>query len=107
MPAGFDIGITATGPGELTARLSGELDLSARPVVGRELVGAVGSGADVDVVVIDLGGVTFCDSSGLGALLDVQRAAERRGASVVLRSVPNAVGRVLELAGVNDVLPRE
>jgi anti-anti-sigma factor len=58
-------------------------------------------------LVIDLGGVTFCDSSGLGALLDIKRAAGGAGIAMVLRSVPPPVERLLDLTDVDGWLTRE
>lgn len=68
-------------PAVLTIRLSGELDLAARPVVIKQVNGALVENADIERVAVDLGEVEFCDSSGLGALLDIRRAAEKLGAT--------------------------
>ena len=86
MEPGFDIEISADRPAALTVRLSGELDLAARPVVNEQVTGALVEEATIERVVVDLGGVKFCDSSGLGALLDIRRAAEKFGAAIVLRA---------------------
>jgi anti-sigma B factor antagonist len=107
MQPGFDIEISATQPTILTVTLSGELDLSARPVVTEQVTAALVDEAAIERVVVDLGRVRFCDSSGLGALLDIRRAADRSGAGIVLRSASAGVGRVLDMAGIDDLLPRE
>ena len=107
MHRSFDIEINADPPAKLAVRLTGELDLVARPTVVEQVTNALANQPGAEQLVIDLGGVSFCDSSGLGALLDVQRTADRHGAAVVLCSVPATVARVLDMAGVGDVLPRE
>lgn len=107
MHRSFDIEINADPPAKLAVRLTGELDLVARPTVVEQVTNALANQPDAEQLVIDLGGVSFCDSSGLGALLDIQRTADQHGAVVVLRSVPATVARVLDMAGVGDVLPRE
>jgi anti-anti-sigma factor len=107
MQAGFDIEISGDPPKTLTVRVSGELDLAARPIVTEQVTAAVAEEADIERVVIDLGGVKFCDSSGLGALLDIRRVAERLGAAIVLRSPSAGVARVLDIAGIDELLPRE
>src|SRR5690606_27968641 len=56
---------------------------------------------------LDLGGVTFCDSSGLGALLDIRRLADEAGVPMVLREVPAQVARLLDLTDVDAWLSRE
>jgi anti-sigma B factor antagonist len=102
-----DIEILTDRPGTLTVRLSGELDLAACPIVTERVTGALVENADIERVAVDLGGVKFCDSSGVGALLDIRRAADRSGATVALSAPSAGVARVLDIAGIDDLLPRE
>lgn len=105
MPRNFDIDV-ATGSDELAVTLSGELDISARDAV----VGAVTrpmATAHVSKLAIDVGEVTFCDSSGLGALLDIRQAADEAGVHMVLRNIPPPVARLLDLTDVDGWLARE
>jgi anti-sigma B factor antagonist len=105
MPKNFDIDV-ATEAGELVARVSGEFDLSAREPVVARVTKLLGSD-EVRRVAVDLGHVTFCDSSGLGALLDIRRAAGDAGVEMVLRNVPPPVARLLDLTDVDGWLQRE
>jgi anti-sigma B factor antagonist len=105
--AAFDIAIKTTGPSELVVRLSGELDLVSRAGVVEPATKAMGELPALERLVVELAHVTFCDSTGLGALLDISRLATDQGAVMVLRDVPPAVSRLLDLAGVDDVLIRE
>lgn len=105
MPQSFDIDVT-TDDGILVARLAGELDLTSSDRVTEAVTGALAS-TGVARVVLDMAGVTFCDSSGLGALLDVRRAAADRDVPVVLRDVTRQVARLLDLADVDGWLTRE
>jgi anti-anti-sigma factor len=58
---------------------------------------------DAATVVIDLSGVTFLDSSGLGALIEIRKQALDRGQRTTLRS-PNAqLRRVLEIARIDSL----
>ena len=107
MDTGLDIEINTDPPAVLTVRLSGELDLAARPVVTEQVNGALVENADIERVAVDLGEVKFCDSSGLGALLDIRRAAEKLGATLVLRAPSAGVARVLDVSGIDELLPRE
>ena len=52
---------------------------------------------------IDLGDVTFCDSSGLNALLIARREAHRQGTAVHLARPSHAVTRLLEITGADKV----
>ena len=105
MPPTFDIDVS-TDDGIVVARLAGELDLMASGRVTETVTSALAS-TDAARVVLDMGGVTFCDSSGLGALLDVRRAAADRDVPLVLRDVTRQVARLLDLADVDGWLIRE
>jgi anti-anti-sigma factor len=81
--------------------LSGEIDLAVAPDLrdaGAKLAKAVAPGP----LEIDLGDVTFIDSSGLGALISVRNAARDCGTHLVLIRVSPTVARFFELAGVHD-----
>lgn len=105
MPNIFDIAVDREGS-ELAVRVSGDLDIATRARVVDEVTPPLVTG-DVRRVIVDLGGVTFCDSSGLGALLDIRRTAGEAGAEMVLRSVPAQVARLLDLTDVDGWLQRE
>jgi anti-sigma B factor antagonist len=55
-------------------------------------------------VVLDLAEVTFIDSTGLSALMDAHFESERNGGGFAVRHPSSAVRRVVELAGVAQVL---
>ncbi len=55
-----------------------------------------------DVVVLELGRVTFLDSSGLQGILVAQQAARARGGDVILRRPSHVVSRVLEITGLRQ-----
>ncbi|HVE94726.1 MAG TPA: STAS domain-containing protein [Acidimicrobiales bacterium] len=77
-----------------TVSVAGELEL----VQGDKLEAAVRRLLpDVERVVVDLNGVTFMDSSGLGALIALRQAADETGWRFALRGPTQAVTRVLEL----------
>lgn len=87
-----------------TVTVAGELEL----VQGDKLEAAVRRLlADVERVVVDLNGVTFMDSSGLGALIAVRQAAEEAGSGFALRSPTQAVTRVLELTSTASIFEVE
>ena len=56
-------------------------------------------------IVIDLGRVTFIDSSGLWALILTQRICRQRGICLLLKPGPDSVQSVFEVTGLYDVLP--
>lgn len=80
--------------------LTGDLDMAAVDVFRDRIRGAFSPGD----LIIDLGGVGFMDSSGLSALLVAHVDCEKSGTRLFLRNVPPRLQRLLELAGLNDVL---
>jgi anti-anti-sigma factor len=56
-----------------------------------------------DELVLDLGGVTFIDSTGIGALVRIHQDATTAGTRVRLTDVPRQVSRVLDLTGLSQV----
>ena len=51
-------------------------------------------------LIIDLGGVGFMDSSGIGLILGRQRCAHVLGTSLRLQHAPAQLQKVLRLAGI-------
>ena len=90
-------------PGELYAiELYGELDLAGATLASEHLERATAS--DAREVVIDLAGLDFIDSAGLGVL--VRANAEGRGSARLRFLRPSgAVARVITLTGLDQVLP--
>ncbi len=83
-------------------RLVGEIDLSTAP----SLSGAVGEILTdaPDRVVLDMDGVTFCDSQGLGTLVLLSRRATMAHSYLVLTNVGDFLLRVLDITGLRPAL---
>jgi anti-anti-sigma factor len=60
-----------------------------------------GPGADV---VVDLAGVTFCDSAGLNALIRLKKLVAGLGGDFRIINPPMHLRRVLELSGLSEYL---
>jgi anti-anti-sigma factor len=83
--------------------LGGELDMAARFQAEQALDALLAE--PVEQLVVDLGEVTFVDSTGMGLVLEVHDRARTEGFKLRLLRGPKDVQRVFELAGVADVLP--
>lgn len=55
-------------------------------------------------IVLDLGGVTFCDSQGLGTLVVLSRKASTAQSALVLTNVGDFLLRVLDITGLRSAL---
>ena len=83
-------------PGGTRINVFGEVDLTTAPRLRGVLQQATKS-ADGPVEV-DLGSVSFCDASGVNALVGARSALSSRGRRLVLLNVPTQIRRVLVLA---------
>ena len=78
---------------------AGELDIHTSVVFKDSLVGAIEEGSTR--VVVDLTGVTFIDSSALGALVGGTRRSAEVGAELMIVCPAGSVARVIEITGLN------
>jgi anti-sigma B factor antagonist len=95
----FDVEVVLGQQPEL--RVRGELDLASVERF-QEAVSYAIDGGRPDLVV-DLREVTFCDSSGLAAML----AARQRVGCLMLRGTSPAVQRTLEATGLDQVFTQQ
>jgi anti-sigma B factor antagonist len=93
--------VTSVGDGQAAVTLSGECDLSAREEFMAVLMGAVDA---APLVLVDLGAVTFLDSSGVHALVTAYRAALDRGRRLNIVNASGMVAHVLAITGVGGLL---
>jgi anti-anti-sigma factor len=84
--------------GRRIARLVGELDLSNVAEVEAHLSSDV---LDAQIVIVDLSGLTYLDSSGLGML---ERLSRRTRLRLVIPG-DALVARALHVTGIDQVLP--
>jgi anti-sigma B factor antagonist len=82
--------------------LSGEMDVVSTASFGEAMTELEGSSPDR--VIIDIGGLTFIDSSGINALVQAARTIESRGGRAVLASPVSHVQRVFDITHVGDVV---
>jgi anti-anti-sigma factor len=98
----LSISIHRTEADEAVLSLVGEIDmltaagLSAR--VGEALLDCPSR------VVLDMSGVTFCDSQGLGTLVVLSRKAASAQSVLVLANVRDFLLRVLDITGLRSAL---
>jgi anti-anti-sigma factor len=90
-----------SGP-TLTAYLDGDLDITTS-AVALDVIDRITD--DTTRVVLDLSGLSFCDSSGLGVFVQIHRRAEDVGAEFNLYQVTPALREVLAVTGLDQVLP--
>ncbi len=79
--------------------LEGELDPFTAPLFMAEIEGSLGD--EVVNLQLDMGGVSFLDSSGLRVLMAAHNKLKPRGGGVVLAGATDIARRVIEIAGLD------
>ena len=89
-------------PDEVVLRLAGEIDVltvTSLSTIVNEIL------ADPPArIVLDMAGVTFCDSQGLGTLVVLSRKASHAQSLLVLSNVGDFLLRVLDITGLRSAL---
>jgi anti-anti-sigma factor len=86
-----------------TLALSGELDMASAPALDAA-VRRICTDA-TEAVMLDLGGLTFMDSTGLRVVLVAKDLCERHGCEFQLVRGPAQVQRLFEVTGLVEQLP--
>lgn len=85
--------------------LAGELDLATCPRLDVAVEGVLADG--LTCVLVDLDALTFCDSTGLGALVRASRRVTTAGGSLVLAGARGPVHKLLVLTNLEAVVQLE
>jgi anti-anti-sigma factor len=91
--------------GRAVLTVTGAIDLQTREQLVAAGRHALGTGPTA--LVLDLGEVTFIDSSGLGALVELGHNATDEGGALVIRNPAPRVVRILDTSGLRDAWPME
>lgn len=81
----------------------GELDLDTAPRLLAEVERRLAAG--VGALIVDLGGLTFIDSTGLGTMVACWRRALQSDATLALADPTPDVAMTLEITGLDRILP--
>ena len=88
---------------ELTIRMNGELDHHA----AREAMESIEKWIEQNLpnkMILDLGGLTFMDSSGIAVLIRAKRRMDAVSGRLTVVNIPRQAARVLETAGLERYL---
>lgn len=81
----------------------GEIDVATAPSLREVLIGLVGEGA-TDLV-LDLDGVDFLDSTGLGTIISALKRARTHGGDLRLVCTQPRITRLFEITGLDKAVP--
>ncbi|MEU9273096.1 STAS domain-containing protein [Streptomyces sp. NPDC048251] len=83
--------------------VGGEIDIQTAPALREEALAVITQGHPH--LILDLTGVTFCDSSGFNALIGIMRCAMATNGSLTLAAIPDRLLRMLDLTGLSSIMP--
>ncbi|MFJ9344608.1 STAS domain-containing protein [Streptomyces sp. NPDC101733] len=89
--------------GTTLARLTGDLDYSQNRPLEQALTEALQANPPLRLLVIDLTGVGFCDSSGLNAFLTARHETAERSIELRLVHAGPRVRRLLQITGTVEL----
>jgi anti-sigma B factor antagonist len=98
----LDITTENTGPTCLIS-LTGEVAVYTSPKLKTEITSAVDGGCTN--LVVDLDGLTFIDSSGLGVLVSGLRRVKEHGGTLRLVCTTDAILKIFRITGLDKVFP--
>ncbi|MFD6497417.1 STAS domain-containing protein [Streptomyces sp. NPDC060188] len=87
----------AAGP---VIEVCGDLDYATVPGFRETVIGL--SLVQGDLLTVDLAGLSYCDSTGLTALVCAHDLALERGAGMVLAAVSDDLARILSITGLGQ-----
>lgn len=96
------LSVDLSAPEGPVIHVEGECDMAsigALTVAGRDAIAAAEPSGRVT---IDMRALTFLDSSGLGALIAIRKAATDKHIELRLRSVPSQASRILAITAMED-----
>ncbi|MFF3437558.1 STAS domain-containing protein [Streptosporangium sp. NPDC002721] len=87
-----------TLPTTLIVTLAGELDYTNTTPLHHQIRGLLEGG--YRHLLLDVGGLTFCDSTGIGIFLTLRTLITDRGGLIVLSDLPPHLRRIFETTGL-------
>lgn len=100
-PAGFECSLSHEGLRSAWVRVAGELDLATAAQLELTLRRAQ---RRAQLIVVDLRGLTFMDSSGLHELINAAARSRRNAGRLVIVNVPPQASRLLEVTHLARLL---
>ncbi len=98
----MDISVSRTTAGDVPiVAVSGEVDVYSAPALKDNITELLQSG--VTTLIVDLSGVAFLDSTGLGALVEARAATSDAGGSLPLVCSQERILKLFTITGLDGV----
>jgi anti-sigma B factor antagonist len=101
LPAGegFRVSVKDDG-GQSTVVVEGEVDVATAPALRDELYRLIERGSST--IVVDLAGMDFIDSTGLGVFVGALKRAREGGGAIELRGLQPSARKVFDITGLSS-----
>lgn len=97
----FSVVSETAGADVVVVKVHGEVDVYTAPKMKEEMQRCIDTG--LTNVVVDLAGVAYMDSSGLGVLIGALKRAREAGGELIV-SAPNArIARIMDVTGLGRI----
>jgi anti-sigma B factor antagonist len=94
--------VSVDRPDQVRLELRGDIDMASAPAVLDSLLCAAISYEHHEIVA-DLAKVTFCDSTGIAALVEANQRIRKGGSRLIITNVPDPIARIFGLVGLDAV----
>jgi len=102
-PAQLELSCRTDADGHQVVTVAGELDVATAERAHAYISGVIDEGPTL--VSMDLGGLTFCDASGLGVLAKAARHARQAGCPLRLTSARPSLLKIMRITGLDRSFP--
>jgi len=102
-PAQLELTCRTDADGYQVVTVTGELDIATAEQAYTYISGVIDDRAAP--VSVDVGGVTFCDASGLGVLARIARHARQAGRQLRLTSARPSLLKIMRITGLDRAFP--
>jgi anti-sigma B factor antagonist len=100
-PAAEDFRVSVRDDGgTTTVTVEGEVDVATAPALRDELYRLIEQGTNQ--IVVDLSGMDFIDSTGLGVFVGALKRAREGGGGIELRGLQPAARKVFDITGLSS-----
>ncbi|MFE2142295.1 STAS domain-containing protein [Streptomyces sp. NPDC059456] len=101
---GMWVGVDGDGE-RIVVHVGGEMDIDRAPMLYDALHAVITQTDGPNEIVLDLAELSFCDSSGLNALIQARHTADEHGKRITLRAPQPQFLRLLQITGADSLFP--
>ena len=91
---------------EVILLVEGEVDAFTAPQLKEKLLGLI-QPTQYQTVSLDLAGVSYMDSTGVGVLIGALKASKQTGTKLLVKNIPPRIERLFTITGLIDVITVE